>query len=76
MRGNVKTGLRAAANDPEAILEAFKPNEEPDDAYSVIGIANATADASGAAGQGDAYSGAPAPSPYETPRPGPPGGLW
>ncbi len=76
VRVNVKTGLRAAANDPDAILEAFKPTEEPDDAYSVIGIANATADASGAGGQGDAYTGAPAATPYETPRPSPSGGLW
>ncbi len=48
VRVNAKTGLRASANEPDAILEAFKPNEEPDDAYSVIGVANTTADASAA----------------------------
>jgi len=34
---NSKTGLKAAAGDGDAILEAFKPNEEPDDDYSAIG---------------------------------------
>lgn len=38
VRVNQKTGLRAAGEDSETILEAFKPNEEPDDAYSVIGF--------------------------------------
>ena len=27
-------------DDPQAIVEAFKPNEEPDDAYSVIGFSD------------------------------------
>jgi penicillin-binding protein 1A len=44
IRVNHKTGLRASANDPDAIIEAFKPNEEPDDAYSVLGITNTAAD--------------------------------
>ncbi|MBS0242001.1 MAG: penicillin-binding protein 1A, partial [Proteobacteria bacterium] len=35
---NPKTGLKANPEDADAILEAFKPNEEPDDAYSVIGF--------------------------------------
>ena len=48
VRVNLKTGLRAGANDPEAILEAFKPNEDPDEPYSVIGLANV-----GAASQAD-----------------------
>ena len=38
VRVNLKSGLRASTEDKESILEAFKPNEEPDDAYSVIGI--------------------------------------
>ena len=38
VRVNLKTGLRAQPNDPQAIMEAFKPNEEPDDAYSIIGF--------------------------------------
>jgi penicillin-binding protein 1A len=51
VRINLKTGLRASATDNNTIIEAFKPAEEPDDAYSVIGIAG-TADAS--AGRSDA----------------------
>ncbi|MGO4685500.1 penicillin-binding protein 1A [Hyphomicrobium sp. 2TAF46] len=46
VRVNPKTGLRASADDPASIMEAFKPDEDPDDAYAMIGIANATADAS------------------------------
>lgn len=38
VRINLKTGLRASADDKDSIQEAFKPGEEPDDAYSVIGI--------------------------------------
>ena len=37
-RVNLRTGLRAGADDPQSIMEAFKPGEEPDDAYSVIGF--------------------------------------
>jgi penicillin-binding protein 1A len=44
VRVDLKTGLRAPADDPNSIMEAFKPDEEPDDAYAMIGI-NATADA-------------------------------
>jgi penicillin-binding protein 1A len=46
VRVNLKTGLRASTDDPNSIMEAFKPDEDPDDAYAMIGIANATADAS------------------------------
>ena len=28
--------------EPDTVMEAFKPNEEPDDAYSVIGFTNDT----------------------------------
>ncbi len=38
VRVNPKTGLRAEPGDADAILEAFKPSEEPDDAYSVVGF--------------------------------------
>jgi len=38
VRVNPKTGLKAQPGDEDAILEAFKPNEDPDDAYSVIGF--------------------------------------
>jgi penicillin-binding protein 1A len=37
-RVNLRTGLRAGEEDPQSIMEAFKPGEEPDDAYSVIGF--------------------------------------
>lgn len=50
IRVDYKTGLRASASDPQTIIEAFKPNEEPDDAYSLIGVAN-VADAAAAAAQ-------------------------
>jgi penicillin-binding protein 1A len=39
VRVNAKTGLKAQGEEGgDVILEAFKPNEEPDDAYSVIGF--------------------------------------
>jgi penicillin-binding protein 1A len=38
VRVNPKTGLKAQPGDEDAILEAFKPSEDPDDAYSVIGF--------------------------------------
>jgi penicillin-binding protein 1A len=47
VRVNLRTGLRASPDDPQAIVEAFKPNEEPDDAYSVIGFSDPAASASG-----------------------------
>lgn len=39
-RVNLQTGLRAGAEDPNSFMEAFKPDEEPDDAYSVIGFSD------------------------------------
>ena len=62
VRVNLKSGLRASADDPNGIMEAFKPDEDPDDAYAMIGIANATADAS-----------APPPTSERVARPAPPG---
>jgi penicillin-binding protein 1A len=47
VRVNARTGLRAAPGDTESIVEAFKPNEEPDDPYSVIGFSEPAADTSG-----------------------------
>ncbi|MEZ5852991.1 MAG: penicillin-binding protein 1A [Hyphomicrobiaceae bacterium] len=38
VRVSHRTGLRAQAGDKDTVLEAFKPGEEPDDAYSVIGF--------------------------------------
>jgi penicillin-binding protein 1A len=60
VRVDLKTGLRATAEDTNTILEAFKPDEEPDDGYSMIGFANATADASAGAGA-NPYSSPPPP---------------
>ncbi|MFT3731694.1 MAG: penicillin-binding protein 1A [Hyphomicrobium sp.] len=81
VRVDLKTGLRASADDPNAIMEAFKPDEEPDDAYGLIGINGATADASAS----PAVSGQPATervarpvSPANRPDGGSltPNGLW
>jgi penicillin-binding protein 1A len=41
VRINARTGLRASSSDTDSIMEAFKPDEEPDDAYSVIGMTGA-----------------------------------
>jgi penicillin-binding protein 1A len=78
VRVNLKTGLRAAADDPNSILEAFKPDEEPDDAYAMIGVANA-ADSSEAPSE---ESGARSPLPAAAAGTGrtdgslAPNGLW
>ncbi|KAB2920579.1 MAG: penicillin-binding protein 1A [Hyphomicrobiaceae bacterium] len=40
VRVSLRTGLRAQGGEPDAVMEAFKPYEEPDDAYSVIGFTN------------------------------------
>jgi penicillin-binding protein 1A len=40
VRVSLRTGLRAQGGESDNILEAFKPNEEPDDAYSIIGFTN------------------------------------
>jgi penicillin-binding protein 1A len=39
VRVNLRTGLRAQG-ESDTIMESFKPGEEPDDAYSVIGFSN------------------------------------
>ncbi|MFN3868791.1 MAG: penicillin-binding protein 1A [Hyphomicrobiaceae bacterium] len=74
---SLRTGLRAQPGDTDVVVEAFKPGEEPDDAYSVIGFTNTASEADGSAA-GDAYvpassrgatGGAPA---YSGGR----GGLW
>jgi penicillin-binding protein 1A len=78
VRVNAHTGLRAAPGDTAAIMEAFKPDEEPDDAYSVIGFsdpASAEGYVDGQAAQQNDDGWAPRPS-------GPPGfgsgrgGVW
>jgi len=40
VRVSLRTGLRAQIGDSDVVEEAFKPYEEPDDAYSVIGFTN------------------------------------
>jgi penicillin-binding protein 1A len=40
VRVSLRTGLRAQGAEPDAVTEAFKPFEEPDDAYSIIGFTN------------------------------------
>jgi penicillin-binding protein 1A len=40
VRVSLRTGLRAQIGDSEVVEEAFKPYEDPDDAYSVIGFTN------------------------------------
>jgi penicillin-binding protein 1A len=72
VRVSLKTGLRASPDDTTAIMEAFKTNEEPDDAYSVIGFTDPYAQSSNAGPSGDSWQPAP-PSPGYS---GGPGGLW
>ncbi|MEQ1714792.1 MAG: penicillin-binding protein 1A [Hyphomicrobium sp.] len=83
---NIKTGLRAGASETDSILEAFKPNEEPDDAYSVIGLAGVTPAQAATAATGDTYQPpqqqGSAPPPPTNPGVGDPGigsgrgGVW
>jgi penicillin-binding protein 1A len=79
VRVNLKTGLRAGPTDSQSILEAFKPNEDPDDAYSIIGFqvsdtANAPAGSTASSGSyssaNDAW--APAAPAANAPEPPPP----
>ena len=73
VRVSLKTGLRASPADTTAIMEAFKPNEEPDDAYSVIGFTDPYAQSSDAGSSGGGWQPAPSASPGYG---GGPGGLW
>ena len=38
VRVSLRTGLRAQGGERDTVTEAFKPIEEPDDAYSIIGF--------------------------------------
>jgi penicillin-binding protein 1A len=38
VRVSIKTGLRVTSGGPDVVLEAFKPNEGPDDEYSILGF--------------------------------------
>ncbi|HEY1244978.1 MAG TPA: penicillin-binding protein 1A [Hyphomicrobiaceae bacterium] len=40
VRVSLRTGLRATPGEKDIVEEAFKPNEEPDDEYSIIGFTN------------------------------------
>ncbi len=85
VRVNLKTGLRAGPGDSQVILEAFKPNEDPDDAYSIIGFqfpTDGAAAGTGTPGQtssdsqynaaSDAWSPAEVAPPGNAPAPRPP----
>jgi penicillin-binding protein 1A len=39
-RVSLRTGLRTQPGEKDTVEEAFKPTEEPDDAYSIIGFTN------------------------------------
>lgn len=75
-RVNLRTGLRTGEEDPQSIVEAFKPGEEPDDAYSVIGFTDQGGGMQGRDDESsadDAYQAGPQSSPgYGSGR----GGLW
>lgn len=74
VRVNLKTGLRAEPGDDQAIVEAFKPHEEPDDAYSIIGFTDPAGTAYTGSSQGGGYSDyeRSAPSGFGSGR----GGFW
>jgi penicillin-binding protein 1A len=38
VRVSLRTGLRAMGGEGDTVTEAFKPFEEPDDAYSIVGF--------------------------------------
>ena len=38
VRVSLRTGLRTQGGESDVVTEAFKPYEEPDDAYSIIGF--------------------------------------
>jgi penicillin-binding protein 1A len=69
VRVNHRTGLRASADQSDTIMEAFKPGEGPDDAYSVIGLSEVTETGSPS---NDAYQPAPQRPNFGSGR----GGLW
>lgn len=71
VRVSLKTGLRASPDDPSAVLEAFKPNEEPDDAYSVIGFSDPYAQSSAGGSADRGWQAGPSATPF-----GGPGGMW
>jgi penicillin-binding protein 1A len=76
VRVNPKTGLRTQGSD--GIIEAFKPGEEPDDAYSVIGFSDTGNEQGGASpwtAGGPSQPGSTGYSSYGQPVPRPGGGF-
>jgi penicillin-binding protein 1A len=65
VRVDRNTGQRVSGGGPDTIMEAFKPGEEPDDAYSVIGFSNAQPERDGEAPPttGTSWGGNPPPYP-------------
>jgi penicillin-binding protein 1A len=55
VRVSSKTGQRSGGTGADTIMEAFKPGEEPDDAFSVIGFADQTATPGGELDQSQGY---------------------
>ena len=79
VRVNMKTGLRAQGVEGEAtIMEAFKPNEEPDDAYSVIGFSDPASQGGAPSGEApaNAYDDVVPRRPTSNVGSGGRGGLW
>ncbi len=74
VRVSLKTGLRAQPGEKDNIIEAFKPGEEPDDAYSVIGFTDPTTEDGTA--RDDVYSPARRDAGGEPGYSGGRGGLW
>jgi penicillin-binding protein 1A len=68
VRVSLRTGLRVHGGEPDAVTEAFKPSEEPDDAYSVIGFT----DERGGFYTGEGAGDGPSPRNLSSGR----GGLW
>ena len=76
-RVSLRTGLRAGEEDPQSIMEAFKPGEEPDDAYSVIGFTDqGTGAVPGRDDESSADDSYYQPPPRQSPGYGSGGGLW
>jgi penicillin-binding protein 1A len=77
---SLKTGLRVTGGETDGIMESFKPGEEPDDAYSVIGFADQSAAAAAAAAGGndspDSAYDSPRRAPPPPPMGGAPRGVW
>ncbi len=64
VRVDRNSGQRVSGGGADTLMEAFKPGEEPDDAYSVIGFSNAQPERDDAGQRsGASWDGAPPPFP-------------